>query len=244
MISEVNMSSITITLTGRSSTLTAYFYPEIELDKQFNYSCALLDFYTYNSIPNVHRKNNQFHYWIGSENEVKRNKILSIPPGCYELDEIGSFLRENLAKDNIDFKLITNRNTFSCSIESTNNVQMDFTRPGSIGSVLGFDKYLAGDTIYESNQNVNIQNINSIRVDCDLTTGSFHNGESTHTIFEFSPSVRPGYKMNIQPKNLIYLPITRHRINSITITIVNQNGQLIDFRGEEITCRIHIKKDL
>lgn len=238
-------SSITITLTGHSSTLTANFYPEIELDKRYNYSCALLDFYTYNSVPNVHQKNNRFYYWLRLKNaEKKKLKIISIPPGCYELDEIGSVLREKLSKENIDFKLITNKNTFSCSIETPENFEMDFTRPGSIGSIIGFDKYLAGDTIYESNQNINIQNINSIRVDCDLTTGSFQNGKSTHTIFEFSPSVRPGYKMSIQPRNLIYLPIIRHRINTITITIIDQNGKLIDFRGEEITCRIHLKKDV
>lgn len=138
--------------------------------------------------------------------------------------------------------MIINKNTFSCRIETVINI--DFERSDSVGEILGFSKVLSGETEYESDKVVNIQSINNIRIDCDLTTGSFHNGVRTHTIYEFSPNVKPGYKINIQPKNLIYLPVVRRRINTVSITIVDQNGKLVDFRGEMITCRIHIKKEI
>lgn len=236
------MSSITLTLTGNSSSLTTFFHPEIELDERYDYSCSLLDFHTYNSIPNVHDKNNKFYYTF-LHGESIESKVIVVPVGSYELDDIAEFLNKALKKQNIDCQFLGNKNTMKCVLMCS-NVLIDFTKNDCIGSVLGFGKrILSGEIFYEADDIVNIQNINSIRIDCDLTTGSFHNGNKTHSIYEFSPSVSPGYKITEQPRNLIYLPVVRHRINTINISIVDQNGNLVDFRGETITCRIHIKRD-
>lgn len=233
------MSSITLTVTGNSSSLSTYFHPEIDLDPRFNYSCCLLDFYSYNSIPNVHEKNNKFYYSTG---ETPGFEIMMIPVGSYEVSEIVSILTEFFDSKKIRFCIVANVNTMKCKIES--DVFIDFTRDDCIGPLLGFDKrILKKGKPHKSDRIINVQNVNSIRIDCDLTTGSFHNGKGTHTIYEFSPTVSPGYKINEQPKHLIYLPVIRRRVNTLNISIVDQNGELIDFRGEKITCRIHIKKD-
>lgn len=233
------MSSITLTLTGESSLLNACFHPEIELDERYNYSCCLLDLHTYNSIPNIHENNNKFYYTT-SQNQ---SEFVIIPVGSYEISEIATFLQNVLKDRDVEFKMKGNKNIMKCIIEC--DALIDFTPKDCIGSVLGFDKrVLSGQKMYKSDKIVNIHHINNIRIDCDLTTGSFHNGAKTHTIYEFSPSVNPGYKITEQPKNLIYLPIIRRRINTINISIVDQNGDLVDFRGETITCRIHIKRDI
>lgn len=233
------MSSITLTLTGNSSLLRTCFHPEIELNKEYNYSCSLLDFYTYNSIPNVHENNNKFHY---STSEQSETEVVTIPVGSYEIKTIAEYLESELRTRKHTFRLHANTNTMKCKLES--DVHIDFTQPNSIGSVLGFNKRtLVSGEQHTSDNVVNIQNVNSIRIDCDLTTGSFHNGKSTHTIYEFSPGVDPGYKIREQPKHLIYLPVTRYRIGELNISVVDQDGKLIDFRGEKITCRIHIKRD-
>lgn len=234
------MSSITLTLTSNSSLLHASFYPEIELDDRFNYSCSLLDFFTYNSIPNIHEDNNKFHYSIS---EGKSNEVITIPVGSYEIGEIGTYLEKELHKRNITFHMYANVNTMKCGIKS--DVFIDFTQPNTIGSVLGFNKRkLNASDLHTSDKVVNIQTVNSIRIDTDITAGSFHNGSSTHTIYEFSPNVDAGYKINEQPKHLIYLPVIRKRLSELNITIVDQDGCLVDFRGEKITCRIHIKRDV
>lgn len=233
------MSSITLTLTGHSPRLRSCFHPEIELDERSDYSCCLLDFFTYNSIPNIHEKNNKFYFSTGENEPVQ---VITLPKGSYELDDIGQYLREEMLKKNILFIFEANPKTMRCSIES--DIFIDFSRADSIGSVLGFSKKIfKGFDKLESDLLVNVQSINSIRIDCDLTTGSYHNGKCTHTIYEFNPSVAAGYRILEQPKHLIYLPILRHRINELNISIVDQDGHLVDFRGEQITCRIHIKKD-
>lgn len=233
------MSSITLTLTDNSSQLRASFHPEIELDGRYSYSCCLLDFYTYNSIPNIDEKNNKFHFSTGVNEPMQ---VITLTKGSYELDDIGDYLREELRKKEIPFFFQSNARTMRFSIES--DIIIDFSQQDSIGSVLGFSKRMFNASeSHQSDLLVNIQRINSIRIDCDLTTGSYHNGECTHTIYEFSPTVAPGYRILEQPKHLIYLPIVRHRINELNISIVDQDGHFVDFRGELITCRIHIKRD-
>lgn len=58
------MSSITLTLSGNSAHLQAEYFPTIDLSDG-NYVCGLIDFQTFNSIPNVDGTNNMFYY--GSE---------------------------------------------------------------------------------------------------------------------------------------------------------------------------------
>lgn len=233
------MESRTITLTGNSSSLSASFYPEIQLDDRYNYSCCLLDFFTYNSIANVDETNNKLYYSVKEDAALES---IRVPDGSYELDEIAAYIHEQFDKLKLTFRMYGNKNTMKCTIKT--DLCIDFRVRDSIGSLLGFNNViLSGQSKYLSDNVIKIQPINSIRIDCDLTTGSFHNGQSTHTLYEFCPTVKPGYKIVLQPKNLIYLPITRRTISTLSIVIVNESGKHIDFRGETITCRLHIKRD-
>lgn len=236
------MASITLTLTGNTSSLNSHFYPEIELDEQYSYSCCLLDFYSYNSIPNINEKNNSLVY---SKDGGKTFKKIIIPTGSYEVDAILNLLDEEFKARELKVKITSDKTTLKCTIYLSVNCLVDFSKSDSIGSVLGFtpNHSFGPNSHHVSNRVINIQAVNNLRIDCDLTTGSYHNGASTHTIYEFAPSVDPGYKIAEQPKHLIYLPVVRHRINTVNISIRDQEGKLVDFRGENITCRIHIKRD-
>lgn len=88
------MSAITVTLSGKTSTLLSYFHPEIELDERFSYSCALLNFHTYNSIANVTQKNNKFYI-----NNGKHTYVASIPEGCYEVKDITEYIKIKILFD-------------------------------------------------------------------------------------------------------------------------------------------------
>lgn len=67
------MTSFTISLTGNSSQLSSSFFPDIVLDDRYTYSCGLLDFTAYQSIPNVTVKNNEIHIYrsVGGVVDVK-----------------------------------------------------------------------------------------------------------------------------------------------------------------------------
>lgn len=139
------------------------------------------------------------------------------------------------------FKLVPNLNTLKCELHSSHTI--DFTQKGSIGPLLGFSKrLLRANFVHESDYAINIQKVNAILIDCNIATGSYKNGQLVHTLYEFFPNVDPGYRIIEQPSSLIYLPVNTQTINNITIRLVDQDGDLINFRGEKITVVLHLKK--
>lgn len=94
---------------------------------------------------------------------------------------------------------------------------------------------------HESDTPVNILKVNSIRIECNIITNAFINNERVHTIHEFFPNVAPGYKIIELPNSIIYLPVTIPSIDTITIKIVDQNGDLVNFRDEKFLIRLHLR---
>lgn len=227
--------SLTFTFTGTESTLSADFFPAVELDRQLAYEVGLLGFESYNSIPNVDESNNKFHYNDG--------EVIEIPIGTYEVSAIARYLQEQLShKDpKLFLRLDTNNNTLKTLLRCTFHV--DFTSKDSIGRLLGFAPIkLNANQAAVSEGVVDIFKVNSVRVECSIAAGSFINGQPAHTIYQFFPSVASGFKLVEEPTPVIYLPITSHSITNITLRVVDQTGKLVNFRGERITIRLHLRK--
>lgn len=240
--------SLTFTLTARTSELSSYFYPPIKLDPKYEYAVALVGFYTYNTIPNVDEGvSNKFHYSTGQHND-----ILTIPTGSYEITDIEKYIQNKLlsvapATVNIDdareklLYLKANNNTLKCEIKSMYDI--DFTPNDSIGSILGYSKRkLPANQLHESDLAVEIIKVSTIRIECNIIKGSHYNSQSSHTLYEFAPTADPGYNISIEPKNLIFLPVNTTTIDNITLRVLDQNSNLVNFRGEEIIVRLELKK--
>ena len=58
----------------------------------------------------------------------------------------------------------------------------------------------------------------------------------------FFPKVSPGYKIIESPVNLVYLPITLDTIDSLNVTITDQDDHLLNLRNEKLTIRFHIRE--
>ena len=52
----------------------------------------------------------------------------------------------------------------------------------------------------------------------------------------------PGYKIIKLPGNLIYVPVTLNEIWRMETKLVDQNGKLINLRGEELSIRFHVRQ--
>lgn len=225
--------SRTFTLTGRNSSLCSNYSPPISLG-DVEYECALIDFQSYNSIPNVDDDNNLFH--IGDD-------IIKIPIGSYELQDIADFLESEYRaihiNKSIDIK--ANNNTLQVEITSSHDA-IYFNKEKSISKLFGFtETILDPGKKHISTLPVNIMKVNAIQIQCNIVTGSFMNNSPAHILHEFSLDVPPGYKIDERPLNLIYLPVNVKEITRLEIIILDQEGRLINFRGEEITLRIHIR---
>lgn len=308
------MSSITLTLTGDSANLTAQYCPAIDLSDGGEYVCGLIDFQTFNSIPNIDETNNLFYFGYANlehnkdsrssnnninnfgeliqihelnsnevfdySNDIDNNKYeysiereressiprdkesekrtkratgykshqplpltcIEIPTGSYELDHLAQYLRKRVEQAGGKLALYANNSTLQCELFC--NQPVDFSKSNTIGPLLGFrdDQVLEAYKTHVSQLPANILKVNVIRVECNIITGSYLNNQPSHTIHEFSPRVPPGYKIIEVPQHVIYFPITVKSIQRINLSIVDQHSQLINFRGETITIRLHIKK--
>jgi hypothetical protein len=227
--------SYTLTVSQASSVLSCNIYPPLPLNDGNKYEVGLLSFCSYFSVPNVDEKNNRFHFGNG--------KVLILPVGSYELKDISTFLRQELGKHGVTLAVFANNNTLKILLKSS--AQIDFTQPYSIGSLLGYDKkILKANEHHYADRIVDIMNVNTLDIQCNLSRGAYINGVPSHSLHSFPPRVAPGFKIVEVPQNIIYLPVDVSIVDNILLKICDQHGELVNFRGEEITIRLHIRKAL
>lgn len=225
--------SNTFILSGNTSVLTANYNPPIPLGND-DWVMGLTNFEAFNSVPNVTNANNTLKFG---------NKIISVPTGSYELSDIEKYVNSQLDPSSYEFlKLTANNNTLKTIVKGTFDV--DFNVENSIGGLLGFQKrLLQANVLHESDYPTNILKMNSLLIYCNITTGNYVNGAPGHIIHQFFPSVPPGYKIIEVPDHVTYLPVTaKEMLSNITLKIVDQDGDLVNFRGETVTVGLHLKR--
>ena len=231
-------------LSGNTSDFVTC-HDSVILDPNKNYEVALLSLDTYNSIPNISvNKNNLFTYSI---DDGVTWKTVALNTGAYELQAINNEIKRQIITNGDDesvFNLSANISRLTSIVTIDKPMyKVDFGVANSIGSVLGFNTIVIGHGYNESTNIVNIMQINSILVNIDIVMGSYVNGSQSPTLYSFYPNVPPGYKIVERPSpSLVYYPLSRHDISRMRVWLTDQNGNLIDLRGETLTVRIHVRE--
>lgn len=223
-------------LSGKGSELKCDIFPPIQLNDHEKWELGLIDFTTFNSIPNiVDGVNNVLYY--GTDGKIR------LPTGSYEIADIATYVNDYLIKHNDNIQIIIKANNNTLRSEIFSNVQLDFNQSNSLGTILGFAEGILEPNIWHSSTlPISIVQVEIIRLVCNLVSGSFNNGIEGHIIHEFYPTVPPGYKIVEIPTNVIYLPLNTTEIHNITVRLEDQKGRKINFRDEIITLRLHLRK--
>ena len=138
--------------------------------------------------------------------------------------------------------LIMQGNRHNLLAEVKCRYDVDFSKPNNIGSLLRIEGVIVPSfTLQTSNRPVNILKVQVYRICCNLIWNSYEGEQKSHVIHKFFPSVPPGYKINQVPKQLIYSPLNSRVIHDLEIRLSDQDGKLLDFRGEPIHLRLHIR---
>lgn len=223
---------IMLCLSGKTNVISCDYFPPINVSEG-DWEIGLIDLTTYNSIPNIEEGVN-IAIQFGTDTSIE------LPTGSYEIEDIAKYVEERVKKPE-ELKIRANNNTLQSEVYATQII--DFTKPNTIGPLLGFKNVvLDANKWHMSDQPVDILRVNVIRIECNNVRGSFDNGNKSHIIHEFYPTVEPGYKIVEKPSNVIYLPINIKRIHNITLSLKDQTGRSINFRGETINVRLHLRK--
>ena len=229
-------------ISGREAKITRTFQPPLTLPSKCYYEMAVHRLETYYSFANIKPENSNFRLSIDGG---KTWKLLSIPTGCYEITAINETLQRLIESSGGKAKVVDispNVNTLKCILDITNeNYQIDFTVDNCLRTVLGFAAKIYKHGRYESDKLVDILNINSILVHCDIVGASRLNGIEAPIIYNFFPNVAPGEKIVETPTNLIYVPIIVDTISSLTCWLTDQDGNNLDLRGEVLTISLHAR---
>ncbi len=168
---------------------------------------------------------------------------LTFDSGGWDYDDIIQFIQKHLNNESDEQKIEINCEEYTQKIrvDVLKNFILDFLR-SKITNLLGISSkfYYAP---FRAEKAVSITQITCINVHCDIVAQSYINGESSHLLHSFALDFPYGYQIIEYPKNIIYLPINITNISSISIKVTDQNNNLLNFNGEEITILIHIKED-
>lgn len=232
----------TLTVHGKGNVIsTGIIYPPIKLDRQHQYSLGLVGLYTCNTVRNIFEGNNKFYY--------DTNKEITIDSGSYELDELNIYIQTRLAEEIPEiapydaFNLKANNNTLKCELQSV--FQVDFSKPNSIGRMLGFGtRILEPHESHISHSDVDIISTSNIFIESNITSGAYKNNELCHSIFEFGLYVPPGYLLEKEPSHVIYFPLSVTEIDNITLRFVDYNNKLVNLSEDTYSSvRLELKRD-
>lgn len=231
--------SFSFILNGKSSILSYDFNPPIYLEENEDYEIGLTNFDSFYSIPNIDEKNNTFIWWDGDNKE----HVCKIETGSYEITSILEKLQREIFENDEEAVFTMNFDSNTAKVIVRTNRKISFDVQNSLGAVIGFNKrIIQPETTTVGDFPVQILRINAICIDCNIAAGSFLNGNPVHIIHQFFPTVSPGYKIIETPLTTIYYPVTVKAISNIRVRIIDQDGELINFRDEIRTIRLHLRK--
>ena len=235
------MSSFYLIQSGPSSKLETNFNPAIDLGPG-EFEIAMHSLETYYSIPNIDAKNNKIRI---SLDKGKSWQDLTLPIGCYDHIDISNEIQRQvvvIGGDKNDVIIKANKNTFQSVMILALSVVVDFTVENSVRSILGFESKVFKSGRHVSKNTVNSMKINSILLHTDVINSAYLNGRGAPVIYSFWPSMAPGNKIVIEPKVLIYMPLSISLISHMTSWLTGQDQEELDLRGEILTIKYHIRK--
>ncbi len=246
-------------ITGNSANFTVNYNPPIELDPAKQYEIGLISCTCWNAMPNIKIGVNDEILIVNVKQSPTSQKEfidiqykLQIPQGAYNITDLNRTIKELLTKagGNADnFELAANYNTLRARITVKRNMKVLFEER-SIGKMLGFTRVLYSTTTsedktftFDGELPVDITEVNTILINCSIASGSYTSkGNRGQAIYSFSPEVPPGSLMQINPRQIIYYPITpENQITSITMQLTDQSGRQIDVNNEIVTYYLHLR---
>ena len=223
-----------LTIITNSNDHTVYF--EKPLERGFEYirliSCSL-----YNSWYNL-KKGGEIGFVDNSG--ITTTKI--IPPGNYTLNSIGKKLQEIFADEGVEVKFYDEQDVIV--IKNLQNQKIIFDR--DLTFLFGLNGNEEDSRTRLKTQTVlnRLVSFNNYFINCDLLDKdeNLFNGNPSTILACFDIDGKSFERVEYSPKQITMKKITSGKyISSIRITVMDENGELIDFNNLPLRFEIEIK---
>ena len=111
-----------------------------------------------------------------------------------------------------------------------NGYKIDFNIDNGFGELLCSEKIIVENTV-ELSKIVEITLIKNVSIECNLKSSSYLNDKKTNILYRFTIPAPLGYDFEINPKNIIWLPLSVKSFNSVSFRLVDDKGKLLNLRG-------------
>lgn len=172
-------------------------------------------------------------------------KAINIIPGQYSIEQLNERI-QNIILSNGDvssnISILADFSTLKIQIVVLGGYQLDLT-VSDLNLLLGFDKIIVTSTQLGSNV-ANINNdINAIKISCDILTSSYDNTANSNVLWVDSPNSGPGTQIIFESKKLIYIPVIQQRsIANVKITFTDQLNRKLNLHGEPTTIFCYLRE--
>ena len=243
-----------INTANKPENFTVRLTSPIKLKPDKKYKVCLLNFHGVYSWHNIQSQslNNIVRY--SPDNGITW-KTITIPDGVYSYSDINKYIHDVmktngdyttvLGEDVFDINISFNLSSFLVYIELTNSYQFDLYTQ-QFGDLLGFDVAILTAATNTSVRLPNITNsIDTLYIHCSLVNDSIVNGNSSDVIYSFSTAtINRSKSFSFEPFNLVYSPISGNLITTITLSITDVNGTIIDLNGVDVSYTLQIKETI
>jgi hypothetical protein len=245
LFSKKEVYGIIITGTTQSGSFNQQLSPVIKLNPNATHQIYLQSLSAWENIPNIKKGVNDNFTYV---NAAGTSRSLTIPPGAYQLADIYSYIQTQMTANGdigVNGAYYITFSTFlptqQVQITLSNNYQVDFRSTTSVASVLGFtNTLLSGNGVYGSSTLVDILPSQSINVNCNIASGFYLNGTVSNVIYSFNNSTPRGYMIDERPNPIIPCICNTKTISNVNISFSDENGNPINFNGEQFTVRLMI----
>lgn len=199
--------------------------------------------------------NNKFRYSLDGGSTYH---TITFVDGNYDMMDIIDTIKDQLeTKDHVNsegnyvFELFphyptlkTKIRTYALDSTTAEDVIIDFSQ-SKFGKLLGFtENEYTSSSRYTSEKNIKLSTIDEILVHCEQVVGSTYNDDKSQIIYRFNPCTGTNGIIQFNIDNPIYLPLESERLESIRMRITDQDGNPIDFNGEDVSYVLHIRKNV
>jgi len=233
-INNSNSPNKTVNSTGNS--VTCSFNPAIQLNPDKKYEMRLLQANIVYCQPNITSANNQFSYTYNSTVYTH-----TFPTGLYQLSDISNQIARWCTTDTGRYALFS-----LTGLDQTSQVivffqmsgsSIDCTIPNCVMSIIGFPASSGvitapSDGYVTSPTNAVLNSLQEYLVSCNVINGVYQNSQLSNILGCVPINVLPSQTVQYQPQHPPHCSIFVSRIDSLTITILNQNGEPTDFSND------------